>query len=175
MRNEKEFKWDLLDMAQSMLPPRMGTTEEYQKGWTDAYFQILEHLAVIEEWADTLGEERLKKVIELSDDSAIFIYKGHTPFFHEKGLSVPRAEDIQICVNCGDFFSLCCADSEDCSIDDIDEIYAMWHDPKYKGWGTKIWCAFKRNEGPHRYVWDRLQKEGVDQEVLDKIGYWERT
>lgn len=132
--------------------------------WDNCIDIILIEIEKLFDWAKKIGDDKFLKIVELVSNSQVFMYRGNTPFFKSK-----KNKNLSFSVNCGDFFNLCCAQAEPCTLKDIDEIYEMYKDKKYCGWGAEIWCALKRKESPCEYVLDRMKKDGVDKNILDKI------
>lgn len=70
-----------------------------------------------------------------------------------------------LCVGCNDVFAWGCADAEDMTHRDVDEVFGFWE--KDPHWGAAVWCMIRRRELPQRPVAERIRKAGVwDLEAL---------
>jgi hypothetical protein len=66
---------------------------------------------------------------------------------------------VALCVNTNDVFAWGCADAENITYDQIEEVYRYWaKDPQ---WGTAIWAIINAKELPQRPVADSIRKAGI--------------
>lgn len=71
-------------------------------------------------------------------------------------------------VNCNDIFAWACAEGEEVSVGEIQDLYDLWI--KDNRWGPAKWCAFKRNEKPQNPVVKMMKKDGVWDEKMEGLG-----
>jgi hypothetical protein len=89
------------------------------------------------------GEDYLK--VLLCED-VLFINNGW--WATEKG-EWPK-DHITVHVNCNDVFAWGCADAEDITYSELEDLYNMWK--KDPNWGPAVWCIKKRKQMPQKPV-----------------------
>ena len=118
-------------------------------------FTIIE----IENYAlDLKWEEPEYRLAHLLAKDVIFLNNGHWIKDWPK-------DHITLHVNCNDIFMWGCADSEDITYSEIDDLYTMWK--KDENWGPAAWCIKKRKAMPQQPVIEIFKKQGVWD--LDKL------
>lgn len=75
-------------------------------------------------------------------------------------------ETFSINVNCNDVFAWACADGEEVTFKELEDLYAHFH--KDSTWGCAIWCIKKRGYMPQNPVEDAIRKAGIWD--LDSMG-----
>lgn len=108
--------------------------------------------------------EQEKAVAHLLINDVIFINSHH----YEKDWPEKARKSTAILVNCNDIFAWGCADAEEASVKDIEDLYRMWKDGKYHGWGSAMWCMKKRREMPQTPVDEAMRESGVDLDAFQK-------
>jgi hypothetical protein len=93
--------------------------------------------------------------------------KGHYPRI--EGSFEIWGETIVLHVNCNDLFWWATADCEDLTYDEVGNLYKMWKDEKYKGYGDLIWCCKQRGLMPQQPYRDLMKKDGLDLSVFDGL------
>jgi len=74
---------------------------------------------------------------------------------------------VSLNVNCNDVFAWGCADAEEMTYADIEDVYQHWKKDRVNG--TTIWCIKRRKELPQRPVAKSIQAGGVwDLDALTK-------
>ncbi len=99
---------------------------------------------------ERMVEEDYLKVLLTKD--IIFINNGHW--------KKDWPEDhITVHVNCNDIFAWGCADSEDITYDELEDLYNMYKKDPY--WGPGAWCIKKRKQMPQKPVEKYIRDEGI--------------
>lgn len=81
----------------------------------------------------------------------------------------PAGTIIVLYVLCNDLFYWGCADAENITHREIDDLYKMAFNKKYKGWGCDIWCCKKRNMKPQQPVIEKMKSDGVWDDELENL------
>ncbi len=163
-------------------------SEKFQSDWVEPYmpseraFQRL--IDVVREY------DRLEKPTFVFDgEEAIFIeenalaemlYAGvlfcNTFDYGDKEINRRNTErennwmgkTIVLFVNCSDVFAWGCADSEDVTTAELEDLYRHWKtDPI---WGIAKWCCFKRNQKPQKPVEEAMKRVGSWDDKLENLG-----
>lgn len=66
---------------------------------------------------------------------------------------------ITVHVNCNDVFAWGCADAEDITFSELEDLYNMYK--KDNSWGAAAWCIKKRKQMPQKPVQDLMNKTGL--------------
>lgn len=118
------------------------------------------HAAIYTQWTDQKGEARIDFEPELAlaallMNEVIFL---NDHWWH-KNLPDNVRKMFSVNVNCNDVFAWGCADAEECTYGELQEVYDHWH--KDPSWGGAVWCIKKRGEMPQRPVEKRITDGGI--------------
>ena len=105
-------------------------------------------------------EEALKVLL----DKGILFANSRKYLFEGK----EQPETLCLFVNCSDIFAWGCADAEEITYDEVEDLWKHYVENKYCG--VIIWCMKKRNLQPQFPVKERMIKDGVWKEEFEKIG-----
>lgn len=72
-------------------------------------------------------------------------------------------------VNCNDLFYWGTADAEVLPNSEIGNLLRMHLDPANKGWGSSMWCCFRRKLRPQVPVIEDMKKDGVWNDALEAL------
>lgn len=103
-------------------------------------------------------------IAQLLDDGVLFA--NGRDYLNEDGSKGGRT--IVLFVNCSDVFAWGCADAEDVTYDELPDLFKQ-HMETPKGYGSIRWCCIKRNEKPQAPMIQLMKKNGVWDEVLEKL------
>jgi hypothetical protein len=110
------------------------------------------NIEIDDELLEDSWEEIESKVCHLLAEGVLLLSDGWWKKDWPKG-------NITVHVNCNDVFAWGCADSEDVTFSEINQLYSMWK--KDPIWGSAIWCIKKRNQPPQEPVKQEIMEAGI--------------
>jgi hypothetical protein len=129
-----------------------GTTHhrtEWEDGWNAAISSILDRWIEIERWYYTLTEKQ-QHAVDMLYASGYLMVQYHM-----------TNKNIDLWINVSDTFAYACADAEEITVDDLEELQNLYI--KYNWEGLVAWVAKKRNYLPLEKYQNEKFKESYNE------------
>jgi hypothetical protein len=111
---------------------------------------------IYKEWLDPKKDQIEYKLAHLILEDVIFCNNGW--WYKEEGVNWPK-DYITLHVGCNDIFAWGCADAEDITHSEINELYEMY--TKDNNLGPAAWCIKKRKQMPQSPVEEQFNKSKI--------------